>query len=108
MACFATDNEKLFIVKLSNLMPFLIPLLIRIVRARIFIVDTLCQIVPSLLDKVDTLAIFWVIAQVEEVIKKRLASGERRMDLLQLMLDAATHDEIKVELLNRSTYYFVL
>jgi hypothetical protein len=33
---------------------------------------------------------------VGKVIKQKLVSGKKRMDLLQLMLDAATHDEIKV------------
>ena len=39
---------------------------------------------------------FWIIEQVKEVIKQRLTSGNKRMDLLQLMLDVATRDEIKV------------
>jgi hypothetical protein len=46
------------------------------------------------------MARFWIIEQVKEVIKQRLTSGKKRMDLLQLMLDAATHDEIKVEFIN--------
>jgi hypothetical protein len=96
MACFAVDTDKLFMVKLSNVMPFLIPLLTRIVKARTFIINTLQKIVPSLTYKVKSLAIFWIIEQVEKVIKQRLASGKKRMDLLQLMLDAASHDDVKV------------
>jgi len=97
IACFAIDTDKLLIVKLSNVMPFLIPLLTQIVKARVFMINTLHKIVPSLMSNVDNMAVFWIIEQVKEVIKQRLASGQKRMDLLQLMLEAATNDEIKVE-----------
>ncbi len=107
MACFALDTEKLPIVKLSNVMPFLIPLLTRIVKARVLIINTLHKMMPSLIPNSATMARFWIIEQVKEVIKQRLVSGKKRMDLLQLMLDAATHDEVKVELSKRSEYYFV-
>jgi hypothetical protein len=106
MACFAIDTEKLPIVKLSNLMPFLIPLLTRIVKAYIFIINTLYKIVPSLMPNIESMTAFWIIDQVEEVVTKRLESGKKRMDLLQLMLDAATHDKVKVELSKRSEYHF--
>jgi hypothetical protein len=107
MACFALDAEKLTIVKLSNVMPFLIPLLTQILKGHVFIINTLHKIMPSLMSNLGTMAHSWIIEQVKEVIKQRLASGKKRMDLLQLMLDAATHDEIKVQLLKRSEYYFV-
>jgi len=96
MACFALDTEKLTIVKLSNVMPFLIPLLTQILKGHVLIINTLHKIMPSLMSNLGTMAHSWIIEQVKEVIKQRLASGKKRMDLLQLMLDAATHDEIKV------------
>ncbi len=100
IACFSVDPEKLSIVKLSNLMPFLIPLLTKIAKVRVLIINTLHKMMPSLVPDAAIMARFWIIEQVKEVIKQRLTSGKKRMDLLQLMLDAATHDEIKVEFIN--------
>ena len=54
---------------------------------------------PSLMANVPAIARFWILEQVEEIIKQKLSSGNKRIDLLQLMLDAATNDEIKVFLL---------
>ena len=51
MACFAIDTEKLPIVKLSYVMPFLIPILTQIVKIRIFIIHTLYKTVPSLVSE---------------------------------------------------------
>lgn len=100
IACFSVDPEKLSIVKLSNLMPFLIPLLTKIAKVRVLIINTLHKMMPSRVPDAAIMARFWIIEQVKEVIKQRLTSGKKRMDLLQLMLDAATHDEIKVEFIN--------
>lgn len=102
MACFAVDTEKLPITKLSNLMPFLNPLLTQIVMARILIINKLHKMMPSFISNTDSIARFWIIEQLKDVIKQRLTSGKKRMDLLQLMLDAATNDETKVELLKRN------
>jgi hypothetical protein len=90
------EIEKLSIVKLSTVMPFLIPLLIKIVKARSFFVDTLRALMPSLTRSIEDLPNIWIIKQVENVVKERLISGKKRMDLLQLMLDAATDEEVKV------------
>ncbi|CAF3497399.1 unnamed protein product [Rotaria socialis] len=95
MACFATDAEKVFIVKLSNVMPFLIPLLTRVINIRISVVNQLRTLLPKLMHDVDDIPALWIIKQVENVVKERLTSGKRHVDLLQLMLDAATYDEIK-------------
>jgi hypothetical protein len=76
MVCCAIDTDKLFIVKLSNVMPFFIPLLTRNVKACIFIINTLHKIVPSLTPNVKSMPAFWIIEQVEKVIKQRLESGK--------------------------------
>jgi hypothetical protein len=100
IACFSIDPEKLFVVKLSNVMPFLIPLLTQIVKICVLITNRLYKMMPSLVPDVASMAHYWIIEQVKEVIKQRLTSGKKRMDLLQLMLDAATNDEIKVEFID--------
>ncbi len=61
MACIENDTEKLPIVKLCYVMPFLIPILTQIVKVRIFIIHIPHKIVPSLTSKVESLATFWVI-----------------------------------------------
>ena len=98
MACFATDAEKIFIVKLTNVMPFIIPLLTRVINLRTTVVNRLRELLPKLMHDVDDMPALWIIKQVENVVKERLTSGKRHVDLLQLMLDAATYDEIKVVL----------
>ncbi|CAF0820592.1 unnamed protein product [Adineta ricciae] len=95
MACFATDPEMFPIVKLSNVLPFLNPLLTRIMQSGICLINALSKYVPSLISPIETIPIFWFIGQVEVLIKQRLASGEKKTDLLQLMLDAAAHDDVK-------------
>ena len=97
MACFATDPEMFPIVKLSNVLPFLNPLLTRTMQSGICLINKLSKYVPSLISPVETIPIFWFIEQVEVLIKERLASGEKKTDLLQLMLDAAAHDDVKVK-----------
>jgi hypothetical protein len=95
-ACVNVVIEKLFIVKLSIIVPFLIPLLTGIIKVYFFVIGTLRALVPSLICKVEDLPNVWVMKQVENVVKERLKSGRRRVDLLQLMLDAAKDEEVKV------------
>ncbi len=76
MVLCAIDPERLFIVKLYNVMPFLTPLLTQFVKIRTFIGNKLYKIVPSLMSNVQSLTAFWLIQQLEEVIKQRLTSGK--------------------------------
>lgn len=96
MACFAVDSEKLFMVKLSNLVPRLIPVLTLIAKSHIKLTGILNKMLPSFMNQIEEQPPLWIIKQVETVVKERLASGKRRTDLLQLMLDATMQDEVKV------------
>jgi hypothetical protein len=96
---FQIDSTKLFIVKLSNVLPFLNPFLISIVRSQMILINALRKLMPSLMRNVPVPPITWILEQVENVVKERLQSGKKRMDLLQLMLDAAKQEEVKVGLL---------
>jgi hypothetical protein len=95
-ACVAVEIEKLFIVKVSIIMPFLIPLLTRIVKTCFFVIEKLRALVPSLVHNVEDLPDIWIMKQVKNVVKDRLTLGKKRMDLLQLMLDATKDEEVKV------------
>jgi hypothetical protein len=107
IALFEIDPTKLPIVKLSNVMPFLNPVLIIIGRSLIAITAALRKLVPSLMRNVQGLPTTWIIEQVGQVVEERLRSGKRRMDLLQLMLDAAKQDEVKVGLLKVFSLLFL-
>lgn len=96
MACFAVDIEKLFLVKLSNVMPFLTPVLNGMSKISMNVIEKMRELWPSLLKNAGELPSTWIIRQVENVVKERLSSGKRKMDLLQLMLDAAVAEEFKV------------
>jgi hypothetical protein len=108
IALFEIDPTKLPIVKLSNVMPFLNPVLIIIGRSLIAITAALRKLVPSLMRNVQGLPTTWIIEQVGQVVEERLRSGKRRMDLLQLMLDAAKQDEVTVGLLKFFSLLFLL
>ncbi|UJR20002.1 hypothetical protein I4U23_023136 [Adineta vaga] len=95
IACFEIDIEKLFIVKLSNVMPFLIPLLTQIFKIGLLVKKTIRKCISNTTFENDDIPAVWLIERLEEVLKKRLTSENKRTDLLQLMLDASTQDEIK-------------
>ncbi|CAF2085859.1 unnamed protein product [Rotaria magnacalcarata] len=94
-ASVSVQLDKLFVVKLSNVMPFLIPLLTRLIKVHMFLVDKLRGMIPWLMRNVEDLPSVWIIKRVGNVVRERLKSGKRQMDLLQLMLDVATNDEVK-------------
>lgn len=96
MACFAVDGEKLPLVKLTKVVPFLAPVLGQLAALGLTLLSAMKKKMPNLLENSNALAALWIVERVEEVIKQRLKSGQRRTDLLQLMLDAATDEEVKV------------
>jgi len=108
IACVEINHEKLFIVKLSYLMPFLIPIFSPIVKLFIIIVKIFRKYFPSLMKNKEFHPAFWIIDKVEETVKERINSGKRRMDLIQLMLDASTQDQDQVTLFNLIIYFIRL
>lgn len=96
MASVAVQIDKLPIVKLSMVMPFLVPLLTAWVKARAAIVDKLRATIPWLVRNVEELPTLWIAKQVQNVVKERLKSGKKQTDLLQMMMDVATDKAIKV------------
>ena len=95
---FADNHEKLFIVKLSYLMPWLIPLLTRLIGLQMAMFHTMRTLVPSLMNRFEELPGFWIINQVKNVINQRVSKTNEssRIDLLQLMLSAAAPHENSV------------
>ena len=78
IALFDIDARKLPIVKLSETLPILSPILISIVRIQMTIVRTLRQLAPSLMRNVKVSPVNWIIEQIGQVVKERLAAGKKR------------------------------
>ncbi|UJR34501.1 hypothetical protein I4U23_021909 [Adineta vaga] len=100
-AQFFKDNpEKLPIVKLSCLMPWLIPILTQIVYTMLVVFKMLRYLAPRFMSEFEELPGMWIINQVRQVIQARKDQTEseeqqyREIDLLQLMIDATTSDKI--------------
>ena len=78
LTLFSRDPEQMFIIRLSHLMPFLDPLIIQLFN--------ITQESPH----------FWIFKQLEDIVKEKLRTSDKRVDLLQLMLDALTEEIINV------------
>ena len=88
------DVEKLRIVQLSNLLPYLTPSLIYIFHVHLLLIRFLSNLFPLVATCFEELAPFWIVKRVQEVVDLRIASDSvKRMDLLQLMLDASLCEE---------------
>ena len=89
---FEDNHEKIFIVRLSYLMPWLIPFLTQLIRLQMIIFMGLKSILPRFMNRFEELPGFWIINQVENLINQRInqTPSTNRIDLLELMLDAAS------------------
>ena len=99
------DVEKLKIVQLSNLLPYLTPALIYIFHVHLVLIRFLSNLFPFVATCFEELAPFWIVKRVQEVVDLRTASDSvKRMDLLQLMLDASHGEESQVIITPSSIY----
>ncbi|CAF1007481.1 unnamed protein product [Adineta ricciae] len=98
---FKQDVERMSLTKLSYLMPWLTPILTRFLLFQTVLFHTLHRLAPTIFpDLTDKIPRFWLLARVQQVIDARNtesgADTAKRIDLLQLMLDAKTtsqHEE---------------
>jgi hypothetical protein len=98
-AMFKTDNERLLLFKLCNLMPFLARPLHGIVFGLTNGGKILIKLIPSLSNYVEEIPGVWLINRLQNVIDLRAKSSSnlrKRVDLLQLMIDASTNDKVTV------------
>ncbi len=95
-ACFDEHVERNQLTKLSYLMPWLTPLLIKFVIGQLAFIQFLHRIAPTLFPVVTTIPTMWFQSKVDGIVDARTTSSEitKRNDLLQLLLDAAAkrHD----------------
>lgn len=87
--------DKLFIVQLSNVMPFLKPFLISFFLCQLKLIRLAGHRIPFLNFFMEELAPFWIINRAQEVVDYRISHSaeDKRLDLLQLMIDAKVPDE---------------
>lgn len=90
------DFTKHPIVKISEVLPFSRPLIIFLFKNLMILSNTIRKWAPSLMRHVPVSPINWIVSQIGQVVKERVSTGKKRMDLLQLMLDAARQEEVKV------------
>mgnify|MGYP002378798975 CR=1 FL=1 len=96
LTLFSRDPEQMFIIRLSHLMPFLDPLIIQLFNITLKTVNFLSTKLPFLLKTTQESPHFWIFKQLEDIVKEKLRTSDKRVDLLQLMLDALTEEIINV------------
>ncbi|CAF3826502.1 unnamed protein product [Rotaria magnacalcarata] len=89
------NYDKLFVIQLSNVMPFLKSFLIKFSIYQLKLIQTLGRIFPFMTWFMEELAPFWIINRAQEIVnyRKQHSSEKKRIDLLQLMIDTEAPDE---------------
>jgi hypothetical protein len=106
------DNpERLPLIKLGNLMPFFIPILLYAMVGQMLLSRLIRAVVPTwFLPQIEGLPALWILNQVETIINARRQANysgkHHQIDLLQLMLNSATCDDTKVNSLEHITQLF--
>jgi hypothetical protein len=96
------DNpERLIWTKLGNLMPFLIPVLLKIMFGQMLLVALIRTVAPVwFLPQIEGIPALWILNQVKTIINTRKQANyhnkHNQVDLLQMMLEATIPDHIKV------------
>ena len=102
---FALDIDKLSIVKLTNLLPFFVNPFRYFYLGQIAIRRALIKMIPALNSYIEETPGSWLTNRVKEVVHLRTKSSPvrsvKRTDLLQLMIDASTSDDVQVRLLTK-------
>jgi hypothetical protein len=96
---FELDVDKLSIVKLTNLLPFFVNPFRYLYIGQVAVRRALIKMFPALSSYIEETPGSWLTNRVREVVKLRSKSAPgKRVDLLQLMMDASTDDQVKVRL----------
>jgi hypothetical protein len=101
-ALFETDATKMILFKLSNLMSFLAGPLRSFMFAQIAVSQMLNKWIPPLGKYIPEMSAYWLMTRVQDVVDLRTKSSSnsiKRVDLLQLMIDASTNEDIQVNFL---------
>ncbi|CAF0987817.1 unnamed protein product [Didymodactylos carnosus] len=92
---FAPGSRRQLLSKLNVLFPFFGPLFSNLLLLQSNVQEKLNLLLPSSMSKFEELPNVWIMNRVGEVIAKRSDAAKHRVDLLQLMLEALTHEKIQ-------------
>ncbi|CAF2821264.1 unnamed protein product [Rotaria sp. Silwood2] len=96
---FELDIERLSIVKLTDLLPFFVTPFRYFYLGQIAIRRALIRLIPALSNYIEETPGSWLTNRVKEVVnfrnKSLTTSSIKRVDLLQLMINASTHNDVK-------------
>ncbi|CAF1133079.1 unnamed protein product [Rotaria sordida] len=96
---FDVDVDKLTIVKLTNLLPFFITPFRYFYLGQIALRRILIRLIPVLSNYIEESPGSWLTNRVKDVVnfrnKSLTTNTIKRVDLLQLMIDASTYDHVK-------------
>ncbi len=98
-ALFDMDPNKMILFKLSSLLPSLASSLRVCMFAQMAVSKILTTLIPPLNKYIPEIPGFWLMNRVQEVVDLRTKSSSnsiKRVDLLQLMIDASTIEDIQV------------
>jgi len=96
---FKIDVDQLPLFRLTNLMPFLSRPIHDIIFGMADVRQLLTKLIPPLSNYMKELPGIWLMNRVQDVIDLRTKSPpnlKKRVDLLQLMMDASTSDKVIV------------
>jgi len=110
---FELDVDKLSIVKLTNLLPFFVNPFRYLYLSQVAVRRALIKIFPALSSYIEETPGSWLTNRVREVVKLRSNPSSttpvgKRVDLLQLMMDASTHDKVQVRLIVLSSIIYLI
>ena len=98
---FQLDVDKLSIVKLTNLLPFFVNPFRYLYLGQVAVRRALIKLFPVLKNHIEETPGSWLTNRVKEVVKLRTKpstiSEGKRIDLLQLMIDASTNESVQVK-----------
>ncbi|CAF1529178.1 unnamed protein product [Rotaria sordida] len=96
-AVFKIDIDGLLLVRLTNLMPILTRPLYYTLFGISNICNKLIKLIPFLSNYIEEMPTLWLLNRVQDVVDLRRKTSKdlnKRVDLLQLMMDASTNDKV--------------
>lgn len=112
---FELDIDQLSIVKLTSLLPFCANLFRYFYLSQLAVRRVLIRLIPALSTYMEETPGSWLTNRLKEIVKLRtktlsIAPTVKRIDLLQLMIDASTREQVKVNVyeINHSDFVYIL
>ena len=101
-ALFQSNSAQAGLLKLSELIPAFANVLRMCFLAQVSVSEILTKVIPSLKKYIPEMPAYWLMNRVQDVVDLRTKSSSdliKRVDLLQLMIDASTNEPVQVRFL---------